>query len=721
LVESVPIESFAESQFEFGVTPVVVVGTFLDLASSGEGGRFEFGATDIALTGVPIEYTQDFPPFELGVTPIVVVRIEANLSANPPATLDPPPIPPPETPVGSPLLPSAREFEPPRYAVTFERAMNGLSEAILWGNKPGQAKMTLSYKVIEDAWAEAWMKFYDASREVAPLDLPVEVYSGLPTGLANIYNLTKYGLRWFFVGPPKIESVKEGFSAIDIDFEGRNTSLLPYNAAGFLEPDPTVRPPTTDPGDPFVPLPDGDLVDREGLFWVSETTSAAVELWSGENNWVYAQTLVTAAGTIYWCGMAVDGSGVGGTLPGGAGRYRYFLAKYDEFGVPEWGKWLLGPYEPKFTSSTFRDLMICEGKNDGVMLMSSGETGGVWARVWSFTAGGVLDAYTQVRTSNPGGQPPGSAQGGIMYEPSVDKVYIAGAQSVGVLDGSNLTPSVVFRENADIGESYGRWLWLADVARPLYLRRNFDFPSLGYAGTGFLLQEFSADLTTRTQCYTFTYSSPGFTVRSCGLDSNGVLYTAAEENGRIYITKHGGSAAGFAVEWTRYIQGSFVSQGLFDPSIDISFLDDNRIVISVLVLDGAIMYALSADGATVEYTTTLSTTTDIPAVNDSGTRFSVGARMLFFARSDFSLVGTSLRLPVNEVSLATTNTGDKLRNTVLGRTNFTSFPLITSSAPTRNTISASMADLTPVTQPPDAGWTTEDLSTTVTTVLRTFD
>jgi hypothetical protein len=253
-VELVPIQFFANSSFEFGATPIVINGTFLDQSGGGVGGLFEFGATDIALTGVPIEYGRNFSPFELGVTPITVTRIDADFYAIPPAVLAP-------STTGLDLRPTTREFEPPRYPVTFEQSMAGMSEAVLWGNKPGGAKMALGYKAVEDEWAEKWMKLYDDSREVSPLELPSEVYSGLSAGLTNIYNLTKYGLKWFFVGPPKIESVKEGFSAVDVDLEGRNAKTLPYSASGFVAPDAPPPAPVLPPGDPFTPLPDDDVTE----------------------------------------------------------------------------------------------------------------------------------------------------------------------------------------------------------------------------------------------------------------------------------------------------------------------------------------------------------------------------------------------------------------------------------------------------------------------------
>lgn len=255
-IQPVPIQAFGTDFFEFGNTSISVSITSLDAApgSGVVGGLFELGARDIGLVGVPLDYVQNFAPFEFGVAPITVTRIDADFYALPPAAL----VPPPTT---SPLAPTTREFEPPRYAVTFERSMNGQSEAVLWGSRPGGAKMALGYSAMEDAWAEAWMKFYDASRGVSPLDLPTEVYSGLSAGLTNIYNLTKYGLSWFFAGPPKIESVKEGFSAVDVDLEGRNANLLSYSAAGFVAPDAPPPAPVTDPGDPYVPLPDGDVTD----------------------------------------------------------------------------------------------------------------------------------------------------------------------------------------------------------------------------------------------------------------------------------------------------------------------------------------------------------------------------------------------------------------------------------------------------------------------------
>ena len=328
-VELVPIEAFATSSFEFGVTPVAVFGTFLDLLSGGAGGRFELGATDIALTGVPLEYFQDFSPFELGVAPVTVTLIDANLYALPPAVLVPPAIAPPGSPSGSPLAPTTREFEPPRYAVTLERSMNGLSEPVLWGSKPGGAKMALGYKAVEDAWAEAWMKLYDASREVSPLDLPSEVYGGLSVGLTNIYNLTKYGLRWFFAKPPRIESVKRGFSAIDIDLEGRNANPLPYGASGFLAVDPTLPVVITDIGDPYVPLPDGDVTDVDLVppFWLFQVTNESYDPTGDPGG-------VARSGQAFFDGGIVSTDDGFVTLAGGEGA----PAAYGQVHIQGWGE-----------------------------------------------------------------------------------------------------------------------------------------------------------------------------------------------------------------------------------------------------------------------------------------------------------------------------------------------------------------------------------------------
>jgi len=254
-IEPVPIKAFGSEGFEFGTTALSIAITTLDpTGSSGGtvGGKFEFGATGLALVPVPIQFAQTFAPFQLGTTPLTLTPVDAELFARPPATLAP-------SDSGIDLAPTTREFEPPRYAVTFERSMSGLTEAVLWGSKPGNAKMALGYETMADEFAEIWMKLYDESRELLPLSLPDEVYSGLSVELKNIYSLAKYGLSWFFTGPPTVESVTKGYSAVEIELEGRNARALPYSASGFLPPQPTIVTEITPPQEPYVPPPDGDI------------------------------------------------------------------------------------------------------------------------------------------------------------------------------------------------------------------------------------------------------------------------------------------------------------------------------------------------------------------------------------------------------------------------------------------------------------------------------
>jgi hypothetical protein len=327
-VALVPIEAFGDSSFEFGSTSIIVEGTSLDQVAGGAGGQFEFGSADITLVGVPIEYVQTFEPFELGVAPIAITRVDADLYEIPPASLAP-------SPSRLDLAPTTREFEPPRYAVTFEQSMNGLSEAVLWGSKPGGAKMALGYKAIGDEWAEAWMKLYDDSREVLPLSLPDEVYNGLSTGLKNIYTLAKYGLQWFFAARPKIESVKEGFSSVDIDLEGRNARILSYSASGFASPDAPPPVGITDPGDPYVPLPDGDVTDIDEIGNVYFIVDANVE--EVYNNPTFGNGADNRPGPSISAGSNFITSGTY-TLIGQANTRNAYVAAWDVEGFEIWSQ-----------------------------------------------------------------------------------------------------------------------------------------------------------------------------------------------------------------------------------------------------------------------------------------------------------------------------------------------------------------------------------------------
>jgi hypothetical protein len=193
--------------------------------------------------------------------------------------------------------------------------------------------MSLGYDVIGDEWAEAWMKLYDQSREVSHVVLPNEVYYGLSTGLRSIFDLSKYGLEWFFVGPPKIETVKRGFSSVEVDLEGRNARVLGYSASGGLSP--AAPPPIliTPPGEPYVPLPDGDVTDVDEVGDVYFIVDDYIdEVYGGV---IPGGAGATTPGPSLALGADFITSGTYSLADSGSNR-NFYIASWDEDGFEVW-------------------------------------------------------------------------------------------------------------------------------------------------------------------------------------------------------------------------------------------------------------------------------------------------------------------------------------------------------------------------------------------------
>ena len=109
-------------------------------------------------------------------------------------------------PVAFPALrPTEREYLPPEFAVTASRSQSGVVSKRLWGSQPGNAELTLGFRVIStDIAADIVNAWTGTKGGVDYLILPTTLLSGVGTRLAAIVLPSSGTLRWTFAERPQI-------------------------------------------------------------------------------------------------------------------------------------------------------------------------------------------------------------------------------------------------------------------------------------------------------------------------------------------------------------------------------------------------------------------------------------------------------------------------------------------------------------------------------------
>jgi hypothetical protein len=109
-------------------------------------------------------------------------------------------------PVAFPSIkPSERSYLPPEYAVTATRSQSGVVSKRLWGSAPGNAELTMGFRVISTDRGADIVEAYDATKSgIDYLVLPAAVLSGVGPRLAQIILPANGILRWTFAERPSI-------------------------------------------------------------------------------------------------------------------------------------------------------------------------------------------------------------------------------------------------------------------------------------------------------------------------------------------------------------------------------------------------------------------------------------------------------------------------------------------------------------------------------------
>jgi len=118
------------------------------------------------------------------------------------------------------LEPTSRSFVAPRWPTSGITSQSGVTTRRLWGSRPSQAQMSLSFDNISDDNAGLIVAAYNSAKgATTELTLPNVLFNGASAALTGWLNTTSTGagMKWFFSDePPTVESVAPGRSSVRV-------------------------------------------------------------------------------------------------------------------------------------------------------------------------------------------------------------------------------------------------------------------------------------------------------------------------------------------------------------------------------------------------------------------------------------------------------------------------------------------------------------------------
>lgn len=116
--------------------------------------------------------------------------------------------------------PTARSFTAPKWPTTALVSQSGVTTRRLWGSRPSQAQLSLTFSNIDDASTSAILAAYhNAKGSTVDLTLPSILFNGASGELTNWLNTNSTGsaMLWFFSDePPTVESVARNRSNVRV-------------------------------------------------------------------------------------------------------------------------------------------------------------------------------------------------------------------------------------------------------------------------------------------------------------------------------------------------------------------------------------------------------------------------------------------------------------------------------------------------------------------------
>jgi hypothetical protein len=118
------------------------------------------------------------------------------------------------------LEPTSRSFVAPRWPTSGITSQSGVTTRRLWGSRPSQARLNLSFDNISDDNAGLIVAAYNSAKgATTELTLPNVLFNGASAALTGWLNTTSTGagMKWFFAEePPTVESIAPGRSSVRV-------------------------------------------------------------------------------------------------------------------------------------------------------------------------------------------------------------------------------------------------------------------------------------------------------------------------------------------------------------------------------------------------------------------------------------------------------------------------------------------------------------------------
>ena len=118
------------------------------------------------------------------------------------------------------IEPTSRSFTAPRWPTSGMTTQSGVTTRRLWGSRPSQAQLSLSFDNITDDNAALILQAYnDAKGASIDLALPSVIFNGASGNLISWLNTsaTGAGMKWFFSEqPPAVESIAPNRSSVSL-------------------------------------------------------------------------------------------------------------------------------------------------------------------------------------------------------------------------------------------------------------------------------------------------------------------------------------------------------------------------------------------------------------------------------------------------------------------------------------------------------------------------
>ena len=120
------------------------------------------------------------------------------------------------------IAPTRRSFVAPTWPTKTQASQSGVITRRLWGSRPSQAKLSLTFGNVNDTNTAAILSAYNSAKgSVDSLTLPTQIFAGADATLQSWLDAsaTGAGLLWCFAEgtSPQVESVAPGRFTVTVE------------------------------------------------------------------------------------------------------------------------------------------------------------------------------------------------------------------------------------------------------------------------------------------------------------------------------------------------------------------------------------------------------------------------------------------------------------------------------------------------------------------------